>query len=291
MMQVGYYPGCALHGSSNDYERSVRACLEALEVQLAELDDWICCGASAAHTLSHKLSQALPARNLAIAERDGLADLLAPCPLCSMELLKARRSLRESAALRQELSQIVELPVTGATEVLNLIQVLQHVGLDRIRSAVTRPLTHISAACYYGCLLTRPAQVLGFDDCERPSSMEAILAALGASTVTWNYATECCGAGMTMANESTVLDLSHKILTNARAHQANCLVVACPMCHVNLDLKQADVARAHGVRHDLPVYYLSDLVGLALGLTEQQLGIDTHFVQAPPARTAATAAT
>lgn len=290
MMRFGYYPGCALHGSSNDYERSVRACLGALGVELTELNDWICCGASAAHTLNHKLSLALPARNLAIAERDGLAELLAPCPLCSMELLKARRGLREDPELRKELSTIVELPVEGKSEVLNIIQVLQRIGVDTIKAAVKKPLSHLAGACYYGCLLTRPAKILGFDDCERPQAMEEILAALGAAAVNWNYATECCGAGMTLANEATVLELSNKIMTNAGAHKANCLVVACPMCHVNLDMKQADVERKYSVHHGLPVYYLSDLVGLALGLSEKDLGIDTHFVTTPPAPLAQPAA-
>ena len=127
-MEIGYYPGCALHGSSNDYGGSVRACLAALGVGLRELDDWICCGATAAHSLNRMLAMALPARNLAIAERDGLGELLAPCPMCSMELLKARGALAASAALRREVSEIVELDVRGDTQVVNLIQVFQKVG-------------------------------------------------------------------------------------------------------------------------------------------------------------------
>jgi heterodisulfide reductase subunit B len=120
--------------------------------------------------------------------------------------------------------------------------------------------------------------VVEFDDEEQPSSMEAIVTALGGTAVEWNYKTECCGAGMTMANEGTVLELSDKILSNAAAHGANCLVVACPMCHVNLDMKQADIEKRFNKKHGLPVYYLSDLVGLALGLSEQDLAVDKHFV-------------
>jgi heterodisulfide reductase subunit B len=277
-MEIGYYPGCALHGSSNDYEKSVRACLGALDARLRELDDWICCGATAAHSLNHTLSVALPARNLALAERDGVGEVLAPCPMCSMELLKARRDLAGDAALRGKISEIVELQVEGKTEVLNLIQVFQKIGLEKIKEAVKAPLEGITAACYYGCLLTRPPEAVRFDDCEHPTSMETILEALGAKVVDWGYKTECCGAGMTMANEETVLDLSHKILAGAAARGANCVVVACPMCHVNLDMKQADIERRHGVRHGMTVYYLSDLVGMALGLSSQELAIDKHFV-------------
>ena len=277
-MELGYYPGCALHGTSNDCEDSVRACLGALGVGLKEVSDWICCGATAAHSINHKLSIALPARNLALAERDGFGEILAPCPMCSMELLKAADLVKSDAALRQEMGRIVELDFEGRTSVLNLIQVFQKVGLDTIKAAVKRPLEGLKAACYYGCLLTRPPETLRFDDCERPSSMEAVIAALGGATVEWNYKTECCGAGMTMANEDIVLDLSHKILTNAAAHGANCVVVACPMCHVNLDMKQADIERRTAVRHGMTIYYLSDLVGRALGLSDHALGIDRHFV-------------
>lgn len=277
-MRIAYYPGCALHGSSNDYEQSVRAILALLDVELAELADWICCGATAAHSINKKLSVALPARNLAIAERDGHDELLAPCPLCSMEFCKSRSMLLASAELRREMSEIVELPVAGRTEVVNLIQVLQRAGIGTIAAKATRSLSEFRPACYYGCMLTRPGGVVRFDDPERPSSMEELLIALGAEPVSWNFQTECCGAGMTMADEETVVGLSHKILTNAREHGANCVVVACPMCHVNLDMKQAKIEKTARVRHGMTIYYLSDLVGLALGLDETALGIDRHFV-------------
>jgi heterodisulfide reductase subunit B len=278
-VEIGYYPGCALRGSSNDYEASVRACMKKLHVELKELDDWICCGATAAHNLNKKLAVALPARNLAIAERDGIGKVLAPCPMCSMELLQVRNRLRESEPLRQEMSAIVESPVSGKTEVLNLIQIFQQIGQERITSAVIKKLEGFKPACYYGCLLTRPPKDLQFDDCEQPSSMEKLLQSLGAEPVDWNYKTECCGGGLTLADDSVVIDLTGKILRNAKKHEANCMVVACPMCHVNLDMKQAAIEKKLGEPLKLPVYYLSDLVGLALGLSEQELRIDKHFVR------------
>ena len=140
MMEFGYYPGCALHGSSNDYEKSVRACLNALDVYLTELNDWICCGATAAHSLNRLLSVALPARNLGLAERDGVTEVFAPCPMCSMELLKAKKELAHSENLRRQISDIVELPVEGKTDIINLIQVFQKVGVDRLKEAVKKPL-------------------------------------------------------------------------------------------------------------------------------------------------------
>ena len=279
ILEIGYYPGCALHGSSNDYEASVRACMKKLQVELKELDDWLCCGASAAHNINKKLATALPARNLAIAERDGFDEVLAPCPLCSMELLQVRNRLRESEPLRAEMSDIVECPVSGKTEVINLIQIFQKIGLENIVSAAVKTLEDYKPACYYGCLLLRPPKDLQFDDCEHPTSMESLLQSLGAEPADWNYKTECCGAGLTLADDSVVIELTGKILCNAKKHGANCMVVACPMCHVNLDMKQSAIEKRLGESLDLPVYYLSDLVGIALGLSEQELRIDKHFVR------------
>jgi heterodisulfide reductase subunit B len=194
-----------------------------------------------------------------------------------MQLMKAKQAVADDA-VRQQMSRLVELDLEGRSEVLNLIQILQNVGLDRLKSAVTEPQKDVVAACYYGCLLTRPPSVVHFDDFEQPQSMEAIVGILGAKAVDWNYKTECCGAGMTMADEDTVLELSHKILQDAAGHDANCLVVACPMCHVNLDMKQAAVEQRYGTKLNLVIYYLSDLVGLAMGFPAESLGIDRHFV-------------
>jgi heterodisulfide reductase subunit B2 len=277
-MNLGYYPGCALHGSSDDYEQSLRACFKALGVELKEIEDWICCGATAAHSLNPKLSIALPARNLALASQAGFAEMLAPCSMCSMQLLRAQRQMEHDPALVEEITQIVEAKPDG-TRVLNLIQAFEHVGLDAIKAAVKKPLEDLPVACYYGCLLTRPPEIVEFDDCEQPELMESVLVALGAKPVDWNYKTECCGAGMTLASEETVLDLSHKILADAADHGAKAIAVACPMCHVNLDMKQSATDAHHGVKHEMPIYYLSDLVGMALGLDPEQLGVNRHFVQ------------
>ncbi|HBT76850.1 MAG TPA: heterodisulfide reductase subunit B [Planctomycetaceae bacterium] len=279
-MDFGYYPGCALHGSSYDYETSVRACMAKLGIELRELDDWLCCGATAAHNMNKKLAKAFPARNLAIAERDGLPNIFAPCPMCSMELIKVGNELRKSSSLQAEMSEIVEDNVTGQTEIINLIQVFQQIGTEKLLEKAVNKLEKYKPACYYGCLLTRPPEDLRFDDCEQPTSMENLLRDLGANPVDdWNFKTECCGAGLTLAGSDIVTGLSHKILDNAKRHGANCMVVACPMCHVNLDMKQGAIEKRFGEKIGLPVYYLSDLVGIALGISEKELCIDKHFVR------------
>jgi len=280
MINIGYYPGCALHGSSNDYEKSVRSSLDKLGVSLKEIDDWICCGASGAHMINKKLGTALPLRNLAIAERDGVKELLAPCPLCSMELLKAKQKINADESLRKEMADIVELPLSGTCDVLNLVQIFQKVGFDNIIEQATVKLNDFKPACYYGCLMVRPPRVVQFDDPEHPSSMETLLAGLGAEPVEWNYKTECCGAGLTLADGATVERLVGKILKNAKDHGANSMVAACPMCIVNLDMKQSATEKRIGETLNLPVYSLSDLVGIALGLSKKELAIDKHFVKA-----------
>ncbi len=277
-MKIGYYPGCALHGSSNDYEQSVRACLHPLGIELDELDEWICCGATAAHSLNARLATALPARNLALARQQGHQQLLAPCPMCSLQLLKANADLRDRR-LRRQMSEIVELPVDTDVRVLNLIELLQQVSHETLRHKIVAPLSGVQPACYYGCLLTRPPAIVQFDDPEDPRSMEAMLRVCGAEPVAWNGRTRCCGAGMTVAHEATVIELSRNILADARDHGANCIVVACPMCHVNLDMKQAAIRRHDETLQALPVYYLTDLLGRAMGLEDRQLGIDRHFVR------------
>ncbi len=275
-MKVGYYPGCALHGSSNDYEQSVRTCLGAFGVELDELDEWICCGATAAHALNHRLSVALPARNLALAKEQGWNEMLAPCPMCSMQLLKANQELGKPT-VRKEMEEIVELQVDDTVRVLNVIDLLQKVGPEEFRQRVVAPLEDCKPACYYGCLLTRPPAIVNFDDPEAPGSMEALLRLCGAQPVDWTHRTKCCGAGMTLSNEETVLELSHEILADAVDHGATCLVVACPMCHVNLDMKQPAIERRYETKIGLPVYYVTDLVGLRrwIGRCSNLESIDT----------------
>ena len=279
-MKFGYYPGCALHGSSSDYEASVRACLTKLDVQLDELDDWLCCGATAAHSINRKLATALPARNLGIAEKMQLTQLFAPCPMCSMELKKASDALRADENLRKEMAEIVETPVSGQVDVLNLIQVFQSVGYDQIASRATAQLTEFKPACYYGCLLTRPPKTLQFDDPEDPVSMDELLKKLGAQPVEWNCKTVCCGGGLTLCDEKGVAAMTYRILQNAIDSGANCVVVACPMCEVNLDMRQAE-AKKLGLTAELPIFYLTDLVGFALGLDAKALDVNRRFVSIP----------
>jgi heterodisulfide reductase subunit B len=197
-----------------------------------------------------------------------------------MELKKASDELQADAAFRKEMEEIVETPVSGAVDVWNLIQVFQAVGYDAIAEKTVGKLEAFKPACYYGCLLTRPPKTLKFDDPEDPTSMEELLTKLGAAPVDWNCKTLCCGAGLTLCDETAVAQQTQKILQDALDHGANCVVVACPMCQVNLDMRQAD-AKKLGLSKDVPIFYLSDLVAMALGIGAKDLDIDKRYVAVP----------
>jgi heterodisulfide reductase subunit B len=279
-MRVGYYPGCSLEGSASDYGLSVAKMAELLGIELVEIEDWSCCGASAAHSLDHLLSVALPARNLARARAQDLDPVFAPCAACSNRLISASAELKEDAGLRSRVEAVIETPLGKEVGVLNMLDLLQTYGLDDLKARVTRPLEGLKAACYYGCLLVRPPKVVQFDDPENPQSMERVLTAIGAAPVEWHFKVECCGAGLTMPKTQVVTRLVRDILSNAEANGAEAVVVACPLCHQNLDMRQAMVNSEYGEKHRLPIYYVSELVALALGASPKQVGLDRHFIEA-----------
>lgn len=279
-MKLGYYPGCSLHGSGREFSESLGVVIAALGVELKEVQDWACCGASSAHVTNHLLGVALPARTLALAEQQGLQQVMAPCAACYNRLAGARRQIMDDAALAARVARVLERPFSNSVEVLSIVQVLRDLASE-IKSKATRPLAGLKVACYYGCLLVRPVEVTGFDDPEQPTSMETIVAAAGGEPVAWNMKLACCGGGFSISRTPSVVRLGREILADARKHGADVVLVACPMCHSNLDFRQQAMAR-RGVDADLPVLYVTELVGLALGVDPRRLGLQRHFVDAAP---------
>ena len=278
-MKIGYYPGCALHGSSKEYDKSIQRLAKEFEVELEEIDDWACCGASAGHQTNHKLSLALNLRNLSLAEKQGLTEVVAPCPLCSRIMIGAEHDLTEDKELCDEVKEIIDLEYDNSVKVLNYLQYLHTYCLDQIKEKVVAPLEGLKIACYYGCVLTRPPQILQFDKCEQPETMDNIVSEIGGEPVSWPFKTECCGAGFTMSRPDVVTELSKRVLLSAKQHGADLIAVACPMCHVNLDMKQESVETNYDVELDIPILYISQLVGLALGINPTELGLNIHFVK------------
>lgn len=280
-MRFGYYPGCSLHATAREFSESLLTLVKALDVQLDEVEDWACCGASSAHATNHLLGVALPARTLAIAEGQGLDNILAPCAACYGRLAGAAHELEGDPALKGEVAEILQRPLDAPPEVINVVAFLQAL-LPAIQPLVVKPLEGVKVACYYGCLLLRPHKVTRFDDREQPESMEQVCAAVGATPVAWNKRIECCGAGFSLSRTGSVIRMGREILADARASGAELVVVGCPMCHSNLDMRQPAMNRGQAGADELPVLYITELVGLALGLDPKAMGLQRHYVSTQP---------
>jgi heterodisulfide reductase subunit B2 len=278
---VAYYPGCSLHGTSPEYDESLRAVVAALGIPIAEIPDWNCCGASSGHTTDHLLGVALPARNLALAEAQGFDRVLAPCAACYNRLSAAHLAIATEDGLAERLPEILGRPFTNSVEVFNAVQLLhEHAALIEEKVAASlaepNPLHGVKLAAYYGCLLVRPPELSGADDPEQPTMMDDVINACGADDVDWNMKVECCGGAFSVSRTSSVVRLGRSIIEDARRNGAEAIVVACPLCHSNLDLRQKAMT-ARGEK-PLPILFITQVVGLALGLPAEALGLKRHFV-------------
>jgi heterodisulfide reductase subunit B len=277
MIRIGYYPGCTLKGTAIEYDKSVTGIASLLGVDLVEVPDWNCCGASSAHATNRKLSLALAARVLAIAEQEGMDRVLVPCAACYNRLVKTQVEASENETLRQEISTIIEMPFSAKTKPVGILEFFSEMGSEKIKSLVKKPLEELKVACYYGCLLLRPPKLIKFDDCEEPQVMDDVVKAIGAEPVEWAFKTECCGAGFSLSKKEVVLDLTEKILRNAKLEGADVITVGCPLCHANLDFRQVDILKKNK-DINIPVLYITELVGIALGLTPKEVGLQSHFI-------------
>jgi len=278
-MRYGYFPGCALHCTAKEYDLSIRLSCPHLDLELVEVPDWSCCGASPGHMTSEELALALSVRNLYQAERHDLTTVIAPCAACYSRLKSANKEVGEDARLMSRINRVVGEEYAGKVEVRHLIEVLyKDVGLSRIESSVTKPLEGMKFACYYGCLLTRPPKVADFDDVENPIIMDRIVEALGAEPVSWSHKTECCGAGFSITRPEIAVRLVDEILKAAQFAAADSIVVACPLCHANLDMRQSQAKHKYGRNYNIPILYISQVIGLAQGEAYKALGLDKHLV-------------
>jgi heterodisulfide reductase subunit B len=287
-VRIGYYPGCSLYSTFREGDESLRALAPLLDLELDELDDWCCCGATSGHATNYLLSIALPARNLAIAEAAGHDLVLAPCAACYNRLAVARHEISSRGSLAERIPKIIGRSFANSVAVANVVDFLQQIA-PMIRERVTRPLTGLKLACYYGCLLVRPREVCSVDDREDPTTMEQVVEATGAQAVAWNMRLECCGAAFSLCRTPTVIRLGRVILEDALKAGADAVIVACPMCHSNLDFRQQ--AMLDRDFPEVPILFLAELVGLALGADPWQIGFKRHFVDPRPflARVAALA--
>jgi heterodisulfide reductase subunit B2 len=270
-MKVSYYPGCSLEGTAADYAASIAGVTPLLGLELAELEDWNCCGASAAHSLNHELSYELPARNLALAQQAG-RDVVVPCALCFNRLKAAEK---EQARREQAMG--------SAVKIWDLLDFLtQESFLAVLGKKMVRPLTGLKAVGYYGCLASRPPAITDKADYENPQDLERLLRVLQAEPLDWSFKTDCCGAGLAMSRPDIIDTLVGRLYDRALAAGAECFVVACQMCQANLDLNQERISKKAGKDYYLPVFYFTELIGLALEHPEAEGWLARHLVDPRP---------
>ena len=263
-MKVTYYPGCSLESSARDYDESIRMVCRALDIDLQEPKDWTCCGATSAHSLNRRLAVDLPARNLPAAEGLG-QDMLVPCPLCYNRLMRAKEKTRSGVNI-YDLASFMSQPAM----------------LEKIRSAVTVPLTGLSAVCYYGCMANRPPKITGSKNYENPMEMDQIAETLGINVRPWSFKTDCCGASFSISRADIIQNLVRKLYDRALEAGADCIIVSCQMCQGNLDLYQEEIAGIFKKEYRLPVFYFTELIGLALQLKDISRGLNRHMVNPIP---------
>ena len=278
-MKYAYYPGCSLHSTSKEYDLSTKEVASSLGIDLQEIDGWICCGATPAHITMKHLSVALPVKNLLLAKNTDSCEVVTCCAACFSRLKIANHTMRNKPDMVQDIAKITGQEYKGELEVRHFLDVITNVyGLKNLKERVTKELKGLKVACYYGCLLTRPKDITGFDDVEDPHLMDDLMKVIGAEPVDWPYKVECCGASFSLTRTDVVLKLSGDILQMAQDAGAQAIVVACPMCHSNLDLRQEMINKKYKKNFDIPILYFTQLVGLALGVDMKRLGFDKHIV-------------
>ncbi len=282
-MKYLYYPGCSLEGTAVEYNISTQAMMHALGVELLELEDWTCCGATSAEAISRTLSYALPARNLAMAEKmDQGCDLMIPCSACYLNLKKVEETTRTDDDLFQKINMVLDadgVQYQGHAHVRHLLDVVSRdIGPGPIRSRLKKSFAGMSIAPYYGCQCLRPYAV--FDDPERPRTMEPLIEAVGAQVHEWNMGSRCCGASLINTKPDVGIELVTALLLAAKG--ADAVVTVCPMCQMNLEAYQRKASRKAGENLEMTILYLPQLLGLAMGLSEHDVRLDLNLAVTAP---------
>ena len=287
-MKYAYYPGCSAESTARDQYMSTMAVSKALGIELIEPDGWTCCGSTPAHQVNHDLALSLAAANLLKVREMGL-DMLVSCASCFSRMKIANHEISKDAETRKRVANALGRDYDGSVRVRHFIEVvIEDLGLDTVEKAFTRTLGGLRVASYYGCLLVRPAEVTGFDDPENPVLMDRLIDAMGGESMSWPHKVECCGASLTLTRPDMVVRLSNAIIGMARDSGAECIAVACPMCQINLDMRQDDTLKETG-SSGMPILYITQLMGLCLGISHNDLGLQ-KLIHSPKAVTRSVAA-
>ncbi len=281
-MKYAYYPGCSAESTARDYHKSIMEVAWALGIDMTELSGWTCCGSTPAHHTDRLLSVALPAANMLKVQETGLK-MVVSCAACFNRMKVANHEIISNPDIKQEVAGILGKEYDGSVEIRHFIEILlEDIGIDKIQNAFTHTLNDLKVASYYGCLLVRPNEVTKFDDAENPTSMDWLVEAMNGQAIDWPHKVECCGGGFALSRPDIVIELSERILAMAEAAGAQCIAVACPMCQVNLDLRQKDINRIKNKNYNIPIVYITQLLGLCLGISPKRLGLKKCIVSPAP---------
>jgi heterodisulfide reductase subunit B len=272
------YEGCSLHSTGREYLESLEAVCRKLKITLQGIKDWTCCGTSSRISSSHLVSVALPLKNLCQAEKDGQAEVLVPCAACFYRLKDAIHQYTEHADMRDDMEKILLYRYGNSVTVLHPLEIFSgKEALTAIQGEIKTPLKGLKAVTYYGCLITRPPEVMQIEHFEYPVMMDRVLQTLGMEVLDWSHKTECCGASHSLTRKDVVLKLCERILDDAKERGADLIAVACPLCQSNLDMRQKEVEEMAKTHYDIPILYFTQLMGLAFGIDAKKLSLQRHM--------------
>lgn len=281
-MKVSYFPGCTLNTTGKGFDNAVRAATAAVGLELIELAEWNCCGATYPLIVDNMLELAAPAHVLVAARNQG-STVTTACTTCYNVLKRTNKFIREHPDERERLNAFIEAEYQGEVEVRDILHLLRdEVGFAAVQQKVQRPLKDLKVACYYGCMVLRPPAEVAYDDPDHPRSLDDLMTALGATPVDYPHKNECCGAYLTVSAPEVTREMVYTVLRSAQLAGAQAVVTNCPLCQFNLDKRQADMAQFHAGFQSLPVFYFSQLMGLALGLDASDYGWERHYIDVRP---------
>ena len=282
-MEIPYYPGCTLNTKAKGFDNSVRASARALGLELVELEEWNCCGATFPLLVDNMLDLAGPTQVLVSAQQAGQR-LAVACSTCYNVLKRTNKVIREDEDSREKLNFFLDADYSGDLEVLDLLQILRDdIGFDKIKEAVKKPLSGLRVAAFYGCMVLRPPDEVAYEkDPENPRALDNLMIALGAEAVDYSHRGECCGAYLAVKSVEVTAEMSFAILDSAQQNGAELVVTNCPLCQFNLDRMQKAMGSRHAGFQPIPILYYTQLMGIALGLDSEGFELDRHYVDPRP---------
>lgn len=281
-MRATYFPGCTLNTTGKGFDNAMRASAAAVGLELIELPDWNCCGATFPLIIDNVLELAAGGHILVAAQAQGRI-LTTACTTCYNVLKRTNEFIRKHPDERDRLNTFIEADYQGEVNVKDILHLLRDdIGFEAIHSHVQKPLQGLKVACYYGCMVLRPPAEVAYDDPDHPTSLDDLMTALGATPVDFPHKNECCGAYLAVKAPDVTRDMVYTILRSAQAVGAEAVATNCPLCQFNLDKQQAEMRKIHAGYQPIPVFYFSQLMGLALGLDASDYGWERHYIDPRP---------